>query len=273
MQSNTGLHLKNSADRHARQAADHPALTWAARIGFVVTGLLHIMIGWIALKVATGSGGGEASNSGAMAQIASTPGGQALLWIMTVGLVGLGLWHLCGLFVSEETKDKAKNVILGIVYLSLSISTFKFASGGSSSDGQKATSVTAKVMQMPGGVILLAIAGLIIIGVGAYNVYAGVTKRFEEKLRAGSTGGKVGSAIILSGMAGYIARGLAFAVLGIMVIWAGFSTDPQKASGLDSALRTIGQQPFGAVLLIVVALGFVLYGVFSIARAKYTSEA
>lgn len=51
----------------------------AAGVGFVVSGILHIMIGWIAFRIATGSGGGEASNSGAMAQIAATPGGQILL--------------------------------------------------------------------------------------------------------------------------------------------------------------------------------------------------
>ena len=91
----------------------------AARVGFVVSGILHIMIGWIAFRIATGSGGGEASDSGAMAQIAATPGGQILLWIMTVGLVGLGLWRIAEAFVTPEAKDKAKSAIVGVVFLAL----------------------------------------------------------------------------------------------------------------------------------------------------------
>ncbi|GAA1749557.1 DUF1206 domain-containing protein [Rothia terrae] len=244
----------------------------AARVGFVVSGILHIMIGWIAFRIATGSGGGEASNSGAMAQIAATPGGQILLWIMTVGLVGLGLWRIAEAFVTPEAKDKVKSAIVGVVFLALSFSTLTFARGGSSSDGKKASSITSTVLEMPGGKILIALAGLIIIGVGAYGIFKGATKRFKKDLEAGAQGGNVGSAITISGMVGYIARGIAFAVLGIMVIWATLTSDPSKASGMDAALRTIGSQPVGVVLLIFTALGFILYGIYSIARAKYTNE-
>lgn len=267
-----GQKVKNTAHNHASKAANHPALIMAARVGFVVSGILHIMIGWIAFQIATGSGGGEASNSGAMAQIASTPGGQILLWIMTVGLVGLGLWRIAEAFVTTETKDKAKSAAVGIVFLALSFSTLTFARGGSSSDGKKASSITASVLEMPGGKILISIAGLVIIGVGVYGIFKGATKRFKKDLETRSDSGNIGSAISVSGVVGYIARGIAFAVLGVMVIWAAMTSDPSKASGMDAAIRTIGSQPFGTVLLILTALGFILYGIYSMARAKYTNE-
>lgn len=263
---------KNTADHHASQAANHPALVFLARAGFVVSGLLHIMIGWIAFRVATGSRGGEASNSGAMAEIASSPGGQILLWIMTIGLAALGVWRLTTVFVATEAKDKAKGGVLGLVFLALAFSTSTFAMGGSKSDGQQASSTTAKVLEMPGGKILIVIAGLVVIGIGVYGIYKGATKGFKEDLEHGAGSGTVGSAIVGAGMAGYIARGIAFCVLGGMIGWAALTADPEKAGGLDVALRTIGEQPFGMVLLIAMAIGFALYGLYSIARAKYTNE-
>ena len=107
---------------------------------------------------------------------------------------------------------------------------------------------------------------------GVYGIIKGSTRKFVEDLESGAEKGKVGSGIILAGIIGYVARGVAFLVLGGLVGWAAVSSDPEKASGMDAALRTIGQQPFGAVLLSLVALGFMLYGIYSIARAKYTSE-
>lgn len=264
--------VKNKTDRHANKLAQHPVMVALAKVGFVVSGLLHIMIGWIAFKVATGSGGGEASNSGAMAQIAQNPGGQILLWAMTIGLAALGLWRLLTIVVASETKDKLKGAALGVVFLGLAVSASKFAMGGSSSDSQKTTSVTSSVLEMPGGKILIAIAGLVVIGIGVYGIYKGATRKFKEELEAGTGSGKVGSAITVAGTVGNIARGIAFLVLGGLVIWAAFTSDPQKAAGMDSALRTIGSQPFGAILLILMAVGFALYGIYSIARAKYTNE-
>lgn len=272
MDSNKVQKAKNTADRHISKAANHPALIYTARAGFVVSGLLNMMIGWIALKIALGSGGGEVSNSGALQQIASTPGGKILLWVMTIGLAALGLWRLTEIFLANELKYRLKGLGLGVVFLAIAVTTFKFASGGSSSDTQKTTSVTAKVLEMPGGVALISLAGVVLLIVGGYSIYKGASKRFKKYLEAGAESGNVGTAIITAGVIGYIARGLAFLVLGVLVIWAAVSHDPQKASGMDGALRTIGDQPFGVVLLGLTALGFVLYGLYSIARAKYTNE-
>lgn len=264
--------VANKAGQHAHKASRHPALIYMARAGFVVSGILHILIGYIAVKVATGSGGGEASNSGAMAEIASNPGGKFLLWSMVIGLAALGLWRLTTIVVASETKDKAKGAALGVMYLALAFTTSKFAMGGSSSDGDKATDFTAKALEMPGGRIAVIIVGVVVIGVGIYGIYKGATKKFKEDLEHGAGSGNVGSAITGAGMAGYIARGVAFLVLGGLIAFAAIDYDPEKAAGMDAALRTIGEQPFGSVLLILTAIGFALYGLYSMARAKYTNE-
>lgn len=267
---NHGRRAKDTVDHGARTAADHPVLTVLASVGFVVTGVLHLIIGWLAVRIAMGSGGGEeASNSGALAEIAEAPGGRILLWVAVAGLVGLAVWRAVGIIVEHEATDKAKSVVLAIVYASLAVTTSTFARGGSSSDGAAATDVTAKVLAQPLGEALVIAAGVVVIGVGVHGIWTGATRRFTDDLEAGADSGHVGSAIVAAGVIGYIARGIAFGVLGVLVVMAAWTNDPDKAGGLDSALRTVGQQPAGAAMLIVVGVGVAVYGLFAIARARY----
>jgi len=266
---NVGNKAKDKAQRHAGKANEHPAVKMMARGGFIVMGVLHILIGWIAFRIATGSGGEEASNSGALGTIADAPGGQILLWVAVAALATLALWRLTQLFVGEELKDKAKGGVLFVVFSSLAFTTATFARGGSTSDGDTATDVTATVLEQPWGAALVIIAGLVVLGVGLYSIYNGATKGFKEDLEAGAGSGNVGTAIVGAGMAGYIARGIAFAILGILIVVAGWKSDPEQAAGLDAALRTLGEQPFGSVLLIIIGIGLALYGLYSIARARY----
>lgn len=266
---NVGNNAKDKAQRHAGKANEHPAVKMMARGGFIVMGVLHILIGWIAFRIATGSGGEEASNSGALGTIADAPGGQILLWVAVAALAALTLWRLTQLFVGEELKDKAKGGVLFVVFSSLAFTTATFARGGSTSDGDTATDVTATVLEQPWGAALVIIAGLVVLGVGLYSIYNGTTKGFKEDLEAGTGSGNVGTAIVGAGMAGYIARGIAFAILGILIVVAGWKSDPEQAAGLDAALRALGEQPFGSVLLIIIGIGLALYGLYSIARARY----
>lgn len=256
----------------AEKAHEHPALKNLARVGYVVTGLLHILIGYLAIRIALGSGGGEASNSGAIAQIAQAPGGQIALWVASFGLAALGLWRLLQVFVGPEMKDRAQGAVLGLVYLSLAFTAGRFAAGGSTSDGDTASSVTATVLDKPAGVVLVVLAGLVVLGVGLFSIYTGVTKGFKEHIESHATAGSVGTGIVVIGQVGYIGRGAAFTVLGGMIMWAALTHDPEKAAGLDAALRLIGEQPFGMFLLILVGVGLAMYGVFCIARAKYIDE-
>ncbi|AJE33650.1 hypothetical protein B842_09005 [Corynebacterium humireducens NBRC 106098 = DSM 45392] len=259
----------DSARHHADRAHRHPAVKMMARGGYVVLGVLHILIGWIAVRIATGSGGGEASNSGALATIAQAPGGQLLLWVAVAALAALALWRLTQLFTEEELKDRAKGGVLAGVFASLSFTTATFAAGGSTSDGDTATDVTARTLAQPWGAALVIITGLVVLGVGLFSIHRGATKGFKEDLEAGAGAGNVGSAIVGAGMVGYIARGIAFAILGVLIVIAGWRSDPEQAAGLDAALRTLGEQPFGAVLLIIIGVGLALYGLYSIARARY----
>lgn len=262
-------HRTRSAGSAARSAADHPALERLARAGFVMNGVVHLLIGWIALRIAFGSGGGEASNSGALAEIASAPGGQVMLWAGAVAFLALAVWQLTELLLGGgEKSDRAKAGAKAVVYAALGLTTVRFAAGGASSDSQAASGVTAGLLGSGAGKVVLVVAGLALIGVGGYHVYKGATSKFVEDLeRTGS--GRVGQAVIVAGRTGYVAKGIALAILGGLVVAAVVTADPEKAGGLDAALRTVGEQPFGQFLLVCTGAGIALFGLYSIARARY----
>ncbi len=95
----------------------------------------------------------------------------------------------------------------------------------------------------------------------------GVKKKFMTDIRDPS--GTFGDATVIVGVVGYVAKGIAIAVVGILFVVAAFTTDPDAADGLDGALKSLVQLPFGVVVLSVVALGLIAFGIYSFVRAKY----
>jgi len=118
-------------------------------------------------------------------------------------------------------------------------------------------------MSHNGGRVLVVVVGLAIIGVAGYHVFKGVTKKFCQDLV-----GDPGVVVEHLALAGYVAKGIALGIVGVLFVVAGARQQPNKATGLDGALRTLREQPFGGVLLTLVALGLAAYGLYSFARAK-----
>jgi len=254
----------------ASSAADHPALEAAARAGYATSGLLHLLIGWITLQVAFGGSGKNADQSGALASLAGNPAGKAALWIGVIGFAGLALWQLTDAVVGHPGDDKdawggrAKAAGKGVVYLALAWSALNFARGKSSNSRSQSVDFTAKLLDKPGGRILVVVIGLAVIAVGAYHVYKGWTKKFLQDLRD-----HPGTWATRAGRIGYIAKGVALVIVGFLFAAAGFHKQAGEATGLDGALKSLRDQPVGTVLLVLMAIGFAAYGLYSFARAKH----
>jgi hypothetical protein len=243
----------------ASQVKNSKPLEIGARIGFAVNGLLHILIGGIALGVAFGSDG-EADQGGALGQLASNPVGAVVLWVIVVGLAALGLFSLLSAVV--DTDDKLKNAAKGIAYLAVGFTALRFAQGGSSDSSDTTESLSATLLGTPGGVILLVVLGLGVIAIGVYFVVKGARRKFLDDISG------AGRATRVTGTVGYIAKGIAVAVVGILFIVAAVTTDATKASGLDGALKSLADLPFGVLILAVVALGLIAFGIYSFVRAR-----
>ena len=254
----------------ASKAADHPALEAAARVGYAVSGLLHLLIGWITLQVAFGGGGKNADQSGALASLAGNGAGKAALWVGVVGFAGLAIWQVADALIGHPGDDKeawggrAKAVGKAAIYLALAWSAFNFARGKSSNSRSQSVDFTAKLLEKPGGRALVVIIGLAVVGVGVYHVYKGAKKKFLEDLKDNP-----GTWATRAGRVGYLAKGVALAIVGFLFVAAGFHKQAKEATGLDGALKSLRDEPFGPALLVVMAVGFAAFGLYSFSRAKH----
>lgn len=240
-----------------------------ARAGYAVSGVLHVLIGVLAVQLATGGGGESADQSGAFAQVASTPFGTVALWVAVVALAALGAWQAAAALtgVVGEAADRAKAAGKAVVYLALAATAFTFARGGGSGGGET-SDVTASLMQAPGGRLLVGVIGAGVLAVGAYHVHKGVTTGFLEDLHR-LPAGPAGRAARWSGVVGYVAKGVALGVVGVLFVLAALHADAGEATGLDGALRALRDAPAGPFLLGLVALGLVAFGLYSFVRARF----
>jgi hypothetical protein len=256
----------------AERGARSPALRAAARGGYAVAGVLHLVIAGIALGVAFG-GGGSADPSGALGAIAATPFGAVLVWLCAVGLLLLALVQLLNGTLTlvaqgkEGAKDGAKAIGTGLAYGAIGVTAVQVATGSGADSEGTTESFTATLLAAPGGPVLVALVGVGILAIGGYFVVSGVTRRFEKRLTDLSS--TTGRWTVRAGRIGYPAKGIVLGIVGVLLVVAAFTNDPQNAGGLDGALKALREQPFGQVLLVIVALGLAVYGVFLFGRAKH----
>lgn len=258
-----------------RRADDHNAMDHAVRVGLVAYGIVHLLIAWIAAQLALGDRSGSASSDGALSRLAQNPIGGTLLYVVAGGFAALVVWQVAeavaGHTDEEGKKRVAKRVgsaLKAVIYGSLGWSALKIAMGNGS-DGGGTDTITAKIMAMPGGQILVGLVGLGVVAYAAYEIYKGLSESFMDKLTAAGRNGDAGKAFVTFGKVGYVAKGLAFLVVGGLFIWASWTHDPKKSGGLDQALHQVLQQPFGSPMLLALAAGFACYGLFTFAWARH----
>jgi hypothetical protein len=266
----------------ARRAGDSDGLEHLARIGLIAYGVVHLLVAWLALQLAWGGGGGEsADQSGAMQTLAESPVGKPLLWVIAVGLVALAVWQAAevlrwrhGWSASGKARTKAlkksgKAIVKAIIYAALAVLAIRFATGGGQSSSQQQQQTAAGVFGWPAGRWLVGAAGLVLIAVGAYHVYKGVTKRFLKEIDTTDCSPAALRLVTRLGQVGFPGKGIALAVVGGLLAYAAITFDPSKAQGLDGALRTVLDLPFGQILLTLVAVGIAAFGAFCFVRARY----
>lgn len=262
----------------ATSAHESDWLDHAIRAGLVAYGVVHLLVGWLALQLAFGEKEDSASNSGALQYLAEQPMGRVLVWGIAVGMLLLVIWRVLEFAFgfrdeSDDTKrwrKRATSLGKAVIYGALGWSAVQTATGSGGGGGTDGT--TAKIMQLPGGQLIVGAIGLAIIGYGISLIVRGWTEKFREHLDAQGQSGQDGSAYVKLGKAGYIAKGVAISVIGGLFLYAAITREAKKSGGLDQALQTVLEQPFGPVLLTLVAAGIAAYGLFCFARAKHLSR-
>lgn len=262
--------LVHKAQDAARGANDHPVVQAAARVGYAASGVIHLLIAWIALQVAMGASRANADQSSAMSTIAKAPWGGPLLWLLVAGFVGLAIWQLTeavgGWHGSgrDAVCSRIKAVSKAGVYVALAWTAATIARGKASNGATQTSETTGDILELPGGKILVIIIGLVVVGVGVYHVVKGARKSFLKDLVD-----KPGDVAVTAGRLGYAAKGVALVIVGGFFVLAGVSGRAAESKGLGGALTWLVRQPLGPWLLATVAVGIGCYGIYSFFRARH----
>jgi hypothetical protein len=260
----------------ATEVAEHPVLEALARLGFVGYGVMHLLLAWLGLQIAFGRPAADGDQSGALRTLAGQPYGRVLVLAVGVGLAAMALWQVLEALVGHRaergrvrTAERLLSVGRTAAYTYFATLAFKVVqnAGASSADSQQAT--TARLLGEPGGRWLVVLIGVALAGLGAGLVWYGVTKHFDKHLTHERMSASMRRVVGRIGTAGYTGKGVAYGIAGILIAAAAVTYDVDKARGLDAALRELAGQPYGPILLCLVALGLAMFGVFGLLQSRY----
>lgn len=263
----------------ARKAESSSVFETLARAGYVANGIVHVLIGVIVIVIATG-GEAEGDQAGAFMAIASAPAGFVALWALAVALWALGTWHaLEGILVRKKAKD-AKRLAAkwgrrisewgqAVIFIALGLIAASVALGARVNAEEAAEDASRGVLDLPGGPIVLGLVGLG-VGIGGVSfVVMGFLRSFHNRMSIPD--GPAGRGVSALGVVGFIAKGVALTIVGVLLIVAAVKVEPETAGGLDGAISALLALAYGPILVGVVGAGFIAYGIFCVFRAKYAT--
>jgi hypothetical protein len=250
---------------------------YAARAGFTARGVIYLLVGVLALQIAFGDGGRQADRGGALAALADKPFGSVVLWALGIGLVGMALWRLSEVVFGAVGPDgrKATKRLLSAVrcvfyaFVAYSVLSFAAGSGSGGSSDKQSKDVTARVLDWPGGQWLVGAAGIGVAVAGVWIAVQALRRSFHDKLKLAEMSARIRKLVDVTGVGGGLARGVVFTAAGAFAVRAAVDYEPKKAKGLDDTLRSFADTPLGPWLLVLIAVGLVLFGVFSFAMARW----
>lgn len=254
-------------------------LVWLARAGYATRGVVYTLVGVLALMLAAGRGGGTEDTKGALASVLARPGGQAMLAVIALGLFCFALWRFCqAVYDADDKGSDAKGLAIragyvfgGLTSIALGIFSLGLAFGSRSaaaaSDGNATEQRwTAWLMSQPFGPWLVAFVGAFIVAVGIAQFVHAVKEKFVRELDMPHD---VARKVIPVCKLGFVARGIVYLIIGGFLVLAAWQNDPSEARGLEGALDTLRQQPYGPWLLGFVALGLVGFAIYNFISARY----
>jgi len=271
----------SSIDARARtagtQATHSAAFEVLTRIGFLARGAIYVIIGLLAIQVAIHAGNETTNQRGAMRTIQQQPFGHWLLIVVAVALGAYAAWRFVQAFAGSGPEGGGDHSTFGRIaaagsgcaYAALCVLAVTILLGSSSSSSSNPHQQTAGVLGWPGGQYLVGGAGVLFVGIALYQAYKGLSRKFLDEDKTEQMGETTKSVLTVFGVIGYLARTVAFGLIGIFLIRAAIDYDPQKAVGLDGALARLAHQSYGSLLLGLVAAGLIGFGLFSIAEARY----
>lgn len=249
---------------------------WVARmvrVGYAAKGIIYLLIGILAFRLAAGLDGGRLLDpDGALRIIFRQPFGQLLLALIGVGILAYSLWQfVIGIWDTRRKGggwgwwDRALTMIKGAAYGAVGLQATRLVLGLRRAQDDLA----ADVISVPLGGIFLALVGAGVAVYGIFEVKDAIQARFGDDLDAHRLRQEAGSWATVLGRLGNGARGVILTMMGTAFVSAGLQQDPEKAGGISDALATLFEQPFGVALAACVAAGLACFGAFQLLHARY----
>jgi hypothetical protein len=255
---------------HPDQVTKSAPFQLLVRVGLVTYGVVHLLVAWIVVQVATGDGG-KADKTGALQELAGA-GGAWLLWLVVVGLGASALWQLTeAVFGSgRPTRRRLVNVAEAALFGYLAFIAGKLAASvpASSTDSAQQGMIGELLAQEWGKPVVVAI-GVAIVVAALFVIRHGIARKFTEEHDYSNASASTRRTAIRLGQVGYAALGGVYGIAGALVMVAAVQSQPNKATGLDVALKTLAAQPYGPILLFVIAAGLTAFGVFCLFDARF----
>ncbi|MFC9729669.1 DUF1206 domain-containing protein [Streptomyces roseolus] len=263
----------------ARRAARGDVVRTGARIGFAARGALYLLVGALAVRIGLTGTNEQADRGGALTEVAATPFGAVLLWALGVGLAGMAVWRLSeALFGSAGPRGDGagKRALSGARFVFYGVSSFlvlAFAAGdrgsGAGSTDRQSQDITGRLLALPGGQWWVGAAAAGFLGAGLWIAGRAALRTYRKHLMWDRMSKGRRRFMDVTGITGGVGRGLVFGAVGYFGLKAAVAFDPKESKGMDDALRSFAQTPVGPWLLVAVAVGLVLFGVFSFGQARW----
>jgi hypothetical protein len=255
----------------AETASNSTPMTWLARIGLTARGVVYLVMGWLAVLIATG-GKANVDQRGALTEVLAAPFGTALAWLLALGFAAYSLWRLSEAAFGVTgappgAGPRLKSLARAIAYAALAVSSVSLLNGSRGTQAGQQGNLAGTVMSQSGGRWLVALVGLVVVAVGVVMVREGWSAKFVRYF--GHLPASLRSVVVLLGRVGTVARGIVFAVTGILVVAAAWTATAAKAGGIDQAFKSLLGQPYGTALVAGLGLGLIVFGVYGLAEAAW----
>jgi hypothetical protein len=239
------------------------AVSATARLGFAARGALYGVVGLLALQLARGVSGEDASQQGAMDAVAAQPFGGFLLGVLAAGLTGYAVFRVVeavrgrgdGSAFRRRVIPAARALANGLL---AALAWQELADAGVETSESR---VTARVLDLPGGELAIGGLGLVIAGVGAYQLHKAWSGDVHDLVDRGQLPPTTRVTVHVIGRLGHLGRAFAFGIAGSFLVRAAWTHDPDSGVGLDAALGEVVGAPLGGPLMVAVAVCLVLFGV------------
>jgi len=245
----------------------------AARIGWVARGVLYALVALLVFRVASHDGGGterSADKKGAFQTLVESPFGGWLLGAVTVGMLGFAVWRLWSAVRGGDEKTPRRLAWLGssVVYLGLAALAIGVLRSGDSSGNQE-KAATARVLEWPGGPVIVGAVALAILATAVHHLRKGIKERFLHDIDESQVPDRARTAVRAAGVVGLFGRALVWGLVGWFLLRVAVQHDPSEPVGLDESLRRLAEEPWGPTVLFVAVVGLVAYAVLCAATALW----